>query len=379
MLTAAGAKTLSLLLLIAVGFLFRKKIGTKEQRDGIRTIILGLALPATIFIALLKIEFVPELILVPCLALAFNLVMYGLVNALPVQSLFGLPSSQHKALLLLIPSLAPGLSAFPFIMEYSGDNTLAVAALADLGNKVFVLVVAYMLAMKWYLSRIGAGKGPGQGKLKGLVLSLVNEPVNLVILAAVGMLSLGLDFAAFPSFVQESIDKLGALMAPLVLLFIGLSVNLRWVQVKAIFSFLFFRSAISFLLSGLLLLLLPLQDIATTLLIIVFPQSACSFWPYAHMAMVGQLETSKGSREREPTFDQEFAMNLLACSLPFSVVVILTVYSTGELIATPPALFASALGFLGIAAVPVLISLRGTRRNSEVRDPGIRSELPSRG
>ena len=49
--------TISLLLLILLGYLFRGKFKGKGQRDGLRTIILSLALPATILIALLKINF----------------------------------------------------------------------------------------------------------------------------------------------------------------------------------------------------------------------------------------------------------------------------------------------------------------------------------
>ena len=145
-------KTVSLLLLILIGYLFRKKIGSKESKDGIRTLILSLALPATIFIALLKINFVPALAIVPVLALGFNLVVFTILSKMPVQSLFNLPDNQYRTLILLIPSLAPGLSSFPFILEYSGEASLAVAALADLGNKVFVLVIAYLIAMKWYFA-----------------------------------------------------------------------------------------------------------------------------------------------------------------------------------------------------------------------------------
>src|SRR6188768_1921733 len=139
--------TLSLLLLMLLGYLFRGKIKSREQREGIRTIILSLALPATIFVSLIKINFSPELMIVPLLALVFNVIMYVLVSRLPVQSLFNMPMNQYRSLMLLIPSLAPGLSCFPFILEYSGEGTVAVAALADLGNKIFVLIIAYVIAM----------------------------------------------------------------------------------------------------------------------------------------------------------------------------------------------------------------------------------------
>lgn len=350
-------KTVSLLLLILLGYLFRKKIGSKESKDGIRTLILSLALPATIFIALLKINFVPALAIVPVLALGFNLVVFTLVSKLPVQSLFNLQDNQYRTLILLIPSLAPGLSSFPFILEYSGESSLAVAALADLGNKVFVLVIAYLIAMKWYFAERQYLEGGRSVRLKALWVSLVNEPVNLVILTAIIMLSLGLGYDAFPAFIRESVDKISLMMTPLVLLFIGISIKFSWAQFKAIFSFVFFRSAIAFLISGLILIFFPVSDPATALLIVVFPQSACSFWPYAHMAVVNEME-SKDTQHHSKTFDLDFAMNVLACSMPFSVLMIMLIYSSGNFFAVPTHLFESTAVLFVMAALPVLISVR---------------------
>lgn len=350
-------KTISLLLLIAIGYLFRKKLSSKESKDGIRTLILSLALPATIFIALLKIDFVPGLMIVPLMALGFNLIVFTLLSKLPVQSIFNLPENQYRTLILLIPSLAPGLSSFPFILEYSGESSLAIAALADLGNKVFVLVIAYLIAMKWYFAHRIQVEGGRSLRLKALWVSLVNEPVNLVILTAIVMLSLGLGYDAFPEFVRSSVDKVSVMMTPLVLLFIGISIKFSWQQFKAIFSFVFFRSAIAFLISGLILLFFPVTDLATALLIVVFPQSACSFWPYAHMAAIGEME-SKDKEHHSKTFDLDFAMNVLACSMPFSVLMILLIYSSGNFFAAPAHLLEAVVVLLVMAAVPVLIPAR---------------------
>lgn len=355
-------KTISLLLLIVIGFLFRKKIGSKESRDGIRTMILSLALPATIFIALLKIDFVPGLVVVPLMALGFNLVVFAILSKLSVQSLFNLPNNQYRTLILLIPSLAPGLSSFPFILEYSGESNLAIAALADLGNKIFVLVIAYLIAMKWYFAANTHLQGGRSVRLKALWVSLVNEPVNLVILTAVVMLSLGLGYDAFPEFIRASVDKISLMMTPLVLLFIGISIKFSWQQFKAIFSFIFFRSAIAFLLSALVLVFFPVTDLATALLIVVFPQSACSFWPYAHMAVVNDME-SKQAVGTARTFDLDFAMNVLAVSLPFSVLMILLIYSSGNFFGTPLHLFEAMGVLLALAVVPLMIP---ARKNVEV-------------
>jgi predicted permease len=355
--------TLSLLLLIALGYLLKGKIKSKEHREGIRLIILTLALPATIFIALLKVKFSIELIFVPALAFVFNLFIYFILLKLPLRSFFNLREDQYRTLLLLIPSLAPGLSCFPFILEFSGEATVATAALADLGNKVFVLIIAYVLAMRWYIRQHDDAGTTRKVNLKDVLKSLVNEPVNLVIVAAIAMLSLGLSYDSFPGFIKQSIDKVSLMMTPLVLLFIGMSVKLTWHQVKTIFSFLLLRSSLAFFVSGILLVTLPINDPAMMLLVVVFPQSACSFWPYSHMAAVHALE-NKNANTKGGVFDLDFGMNVLACSMPFSVMLILLIYSSGTFFTKTSTIFGSSVVLLIAAVAPMLLSIRYRARAS---------------
>jgi predicted permease len=353
--------TASLLLLILLGYLFRGKFKTKEQREGLRTIILSFALPATIFIALLKVKFTVGLVFIPLLAIAFNLIMFSIVRKLPVKSIAHIPENQFRTLVLLIPSLAPGLSCFPFILEFGGESGLAMAALADIGNKVFVLIIAYVIAMKWYYNAHREITGEKKVNIKDVLLSLVNEPVNMVIVAAIIMLALGLSYSFFPAFVRDSVDKISLLMTPMILLFIGISIKLTWHQVRTIFSFLFFRSSIAFLISGVLLAIVPITDVATLLLVVVFPQSACSFWPYSHMVVVNSLE-DKAARDKPRVFDLDFAMNVLACSMPFSVILILLIYNTGTFFIGISNVFVIAAICLLLAVAPFLTSMLRVQR-----------------
>jgi hypothetical protein len=373
-MSSAVTKTISLLLLIVIGYLFQKKIKSKDHRDGIKTLILSLALPATIFIALLQIDFRSGLIVIPVLSLGFNIVMHLLVDKLPLRPLFNIPMNQYRTLIMLIPSLAPGLSCFPFIMEYSGQGPLAMAALADVGNKVFVLIISYTIAMKWYYEVNSNAVVNSKGKIKALLVSMLNEPVNIAIIIAIVMLSVGLKYSVFPQAVTLSIDRLSIIMTPLVLLFIGLSMRLTWGQVRTILSFLFFRSGVAFFISAMVLYFYPVTDLATILLIIVFPQSACSFWPYAHMEAVGQMEGKLEGGKKQRTFDQDFAMNVLACSMPFSVVLILTLYASGNFFASTPRVFMCSGIFLSVAVLIVLFSARAISMYKE-RAMDITAEL----
>lgn len=355
-MSSAITKTISLLLLIFIGYFFQSKIKSKDQREGIKILILSLALPATILIALLQINFETDLILIPVMSLAFNLIMHVMIDKLPLQSFFNLQKNQHRTLVMLIPSLAPGLSCFPFIIEYSGQGPLAMAALADVGNKIFVLVISYTIAMKWFYEVNKANTGVAKMRTKDMVLAMLNEPVNIVIVVSIIMLAFGLNYQSFPSAIALSIDRLSVIMTPLILLFIGLSMKLTWAQVKTIFSFLFFRSGVAFALSAAVLYFFPVNDISTMLLIVVFPQSACSFWPYAHMSAVGQIENKLPGDKKVRTFDQDFAMNVLACSMPFSVILIMIIYASGDYFASSTPVLMSSFIFLMVAVAIVVFT-----------------------
>jgi hypothetical protein len=358
-------KTISFLLLILIGVLLKKKLKDKEQLGGIKILILSIALPATIFVALLKIKIDSSLLFLPLLALVFNVIM--LLAARFMLPYFGIrkDSPDSRTIMLLLPSLAPGLSCFPFILEYLGEESLARAALTDVGNKVFVLILLYLLAMQWYYTRRREFQGDAASatvstkhRLKDLMLSLLQEPVNMVIVTALIMLGFGWNLASLPLFLQDSVSRMSILMTPMVLLFIGMAVKFQKAEMALIFKLLSFRAGLAFLLSALLLTFVPAATPAAILLAIVFPQSACSFWPFAHISAVQAMESEDAVKARkdhdEPTFQLDLALNTLALSLPFATVIILSIFSLSDFFLVNWHTAVVGLGFLAAAAIPGL-------------------------
>ncbi|NJB87461.1 hypothetical protein GGR26_003241 [Lewinella marina] len=334
-------KTLAFLLLILAGYLLQRKIVGKQQLVGVKVLILSIVLPATIFVALLKVEVTSAMLVLPVLALVLNFVLYGVCGALLPRLGFPRDTPGWRTMVLLLPSLAPGLSAFPFILEYLGEEPLALAALADVGNKVFVLIILYLVAMNWYYARKDAAveQAPNRlDKLRDLGLALVQEPVNIVILLAAVMLAAGWTLTDLPAFLEGTVARLAALMTPLVLLFIGMAVRFERGEVALILRVLCFRSGLSFLLSAGLVFAAGLSG-PLALLTVIFAQCAVSFWPYAHMSAVEVLR-GEGSH---PVFDLDLGLNVLAFSLPFSTVVILSVLSFGEWFAAPSVMVPAGL------------------------------------
>ncbi|MFK7811098.1 MAG: permease [Maribacter sp.] len=347
-------KTLELALIIGLGLLLQKKVA-KQDLKGLKTLILSIALPATIFVALLKIELKTSLLIFPLLALIFNFLMalaskYLLSSLLPKNE-----NAKKRTLMMLLPSLAPGLSCFPFIIVYLGDEFLALAALADVGNKIFVLILLYMLAMNWYHARaVKDLVATTTSRLKSLFISMLNEPINLVIITALVLLGFGLSLSSFPGFMENTITKMSLIMTPLVLLFIGMAVRIKSKEFSLIFSLLIRRAGITFALTSIIVFLYPTIGASLILLLVVFPQSACSFWPFAHMSAVSAMEEK--DEQSKPTFDIDFGVNLLACSLPFSTILIMGIFSFNEVFVDPWVLFIAAPVMIGISFVPILIN-----------------------
>lgn len=348
-------KTIAFVVLILLGVLLKKKISSKEQVSGIKVIILSVALPATIFIALLKIEISASLLLLPFLALLTNFLMFGGAKIFTKIFVDEKMSAKKRTLLLLMPSFAPGLSCFPFLTEYLGSESLALGALADVGNKVFGLIILYLIAMSWHYKLIKSqAVRKAASKYKDLLLSLIKEPINVVIVIAISMLCVGLGFADLPVFGQDAISKMSLLMTPLVLIFIGIAVKVQKKDVLKIMQVLFWRAGMAFIISAVFLMILPSKLSPLTLLVVVvLPQSSCSFWPFAHMAAVSKLDEQRGVS----TFDLDLAINILAFSLPFSTSIILLILSSGSFFASTSVLLVTASILLFLALLPKIYQI----------------------
>ncbi len=326
-MTDAIVKAISFITFIIIGFLLKKKFTHKDEINGIKKIILLLALPATIFIALLKIHLNVGLLLLPFITIGFNLLLFFITPTL----LLILGITDQKIIntsKLLIPSLAPGLSCFPLILEFLGDPYLAKAAMADLGNKFFVLFVLYLVAIHWYYKNNPAKPEPIRTKLKSLGKVILLEPVNIFILIALLFVCSGMSMASLPLFIQDVLNRLSDLMTPLVLLFIGLAVTIQKKPFMEIFSLLMLRYGLTLLIIGCVMMVVNIPLEKDVLFIMSFALSACSFWPFAHISSISSKELDIPADKK--TFDVDFALSILALSLPLSAILILGILMAGN-------------------------------------------------
>ncbi len=359
----AVLKTLTLILLIGTGLILKGKFPGKEKTDGIKEMILSVALPSTIFIALMKIDLDIKLIFIPLVTIIFNFVLY-FTTPLALTSLgIAKDSANGRTLLLLIPSLAPGLSSFPFIAEFLGEESLALSAMADVGNKFFVLIFLYIVAMNMFLRTSGEQVTNTGEKIKSLLINLVQEPINIILFAALLLLGFGWNYNTLPPVVQSIFDKTSALMTPLVLIFIGLAVKFKEGNKRVVISLMLFRAGVSLLFSAALISLVGFTNTNHVLLAVVLPLSSVSFWPFAHISLFNSKE-EMGQKEKR-TFNMELAVMVLAISLPFSTTLILTILSAGTYFVDISRILWLGLGLTAAGIVPLMatrIYFRGLDR-----------------
>jgi malate permease and related proteins len=349
-------KTITLILLIGLGLFLKTKFNKKEMVGGIKELVLTVALPSTIFIALMKIPLDSTLVLVPFLTILFNFLVYYAIP--PVLGFFTIDknSPTGRTIKMLMPSLAPGLSCFPFIVEFLGQKSLAMAAMADVGNKVFVLIFLYIVALNMFLKQNKNEHSNLGTKIKSLLLSLVKEPINSIMLVAITLLCFGVSYASLPTLVTDIFDKTSAMMTPLILIFIGLAVQLKEKKKRVIIGLLIFRAGISIVFSSIIISVLGIGDPTYMLLALVIPLSSASFWPFAHISAFNLKEDVLEIPKEKRTFNIEFAVLILAFSLPFSSILILGILSTGTFFANTSIMFILGFGLIGLSVLPVLMN-----------------------
>jgi malate permease and related proteins len=361
-------KTLTLLFLIGIGLALRSKLKNKTEINGVKEIILSIALPATVFIALMGIKISLSLLIYPLLILAFNFfIFYTTPIILPF---FGVQkdSPAGRTLVMLLPSLAPGLSSFPFINEFLGDESLALAAMGDVGNKFFALNFLYFLAMNMYLKNNKVNEVQETGQMKKLLLSLVKEPINIIMLLAIIFLSLGLNMKTMPSLANEVFNKASSLMTPLVLIYIGLAVQFKEGKIKLVSSILFFRAGITLLFSLAVIKIFNISEPKLVLLAVVLPLSSCSFWPFAHISGINLKEDEKNHSKEKRTFDLNLAILILAFSLPFSTILVMGILSSGQFFAQTYTILIAGLTFIALGVAPHVIKKFKTNLSSSIPD-----------
>lgn len=348
---SVAQKAIALMLLIVTGYLFRRKFQDPAATGAIRFFILNVALPATIFLSVIEIDTQLNLIRLPSFALGVNLFLMLVGVLLALTLLRQAEKSKTRALILLFPSLAPGLTVFPFVEQFLGRSGLAWAALADMGNKLFVLIGLYTLAIYWFQqSAVTHSQTKVKAQWGGIGRFLLTEPVNLAIVAGVILAAFQLG-NSLPLALTDTIQKFSVCATPLILFYVGISLNLKSFQFGTILLILLAKASAGFLISAAALIVLQPQSTEEVTLFIALPQASFSLWPLLHATKINSQKSFASVDSQASFFDTEFATALLAMSFPFSIFVLLVIFSSGTFFTSATHLGIAGGGFLLLFAL----------------------------
>lgn len=364
-------KAIALILLIVAGYLLKRKFQDSTSTGAIRNFILNVALPATIFLSTIEIDTQLDLILLPSFALAVNLFLMaiGLLLAYLLMQKQGEPA-KTRALILLFPSLAPGLTVYPFIEQFLGRQGLAWVALADMGNKVFVLIGLYALAIYWFhQSSRHASEETVSGQWGSIGRFLLTEPVNIAIVVGFVLASFKVNAASLPIAVVDVVQKLAVCATPMILFYVGITLNFKSFQFGTIFTALLAKAGAGFLFSAAAIVLLKPTTSEAISLFVALPQASFSLWPLLHATRINQQKSDaeRGTKKSADFFDIEFATALLAMSFPFSILVLLVVFSSGTYFNAPDHLLIAGSLLLGVFGVLLIAQTLPVRLQNPVQ------------
>lgn len=351
-------KAIALILLIVTGYLLKQKFQDPISTGAIRNFILNVALPATIFLSTIEIDTQLDLILLPSFALAVNLFLMAIGFLITHLLMQNETQEKKRALILLFPSLAPGLTVYPFIEQFLGRQGLAWVALADMGNKTFVLVGLYALAIYWFYQLSNQKSGSKVNAQWGNIGKfLLTEPVNIAIVLGFILATFKINSASLPLALTDTIQKLAVCATPLILFYVGITLNFKSFQFGKLLTILLAKAGCGFLFSGVAIVLLRPTSPEAISLFVSLPQASFSLWPLLHATRINNQKPSISSEQGSSKalfFDTEFATAMLATSFPFSILILLLIFSSGRYFYTPHHLLATGSFLLGVFGLLII-------------------------
>jgi len=334
--------------LIAFGILLRSLIKSDYYKKPLKLYILNIALPITIFVSIISIEIDLKYLLYPILALLFNLLLY-FISPIIIRLSHITDLKKQRTLLMLLPSFAPGLSCFPIINEFLGYSALAQASIVDVGNKIFVLIVLFFISIRLYNKTQNIANSQKKESYGFVFKSLFYEPINIIMIVALIFLATSNTIEDIPTLILSFFLKIKDSLAPAVFIFIGVSILFTKNEFIKILPLLLIRAGFCLIVVTSIIYLFGIGFTDSSILFLILSLSSVSFWPYAHMTFIDNLE--KNMQSKRKTFDLSFGLNLLAYSLPFSTIMILLLFISEKVLYNPLALYTISivlltLGFL---------------------------------
>ncbi len=231
----AFSKVLPILLLFALGlFLQRRKFFKPDALDGLKKIVLNLALPSALFLAFSRVNFELRYLLIA--AMIFAACWAVLLIGRAAQPATRLKSPYFPALLT---GFEAGMLGYALYNSVYGADNLYKFGVIDLGQVVFV----FFVLVNW-LRRRESQAQPLGAMVRGF---LTTPPITAILLGiaanALGVTAL-LTGGSIGQSVLRTLELLAALTSPLIALLIGYEMRLEFGRLGAPLRTVLIRLAI---------------------------------------------------------------------------------------------------------------------------------------
>jgi len=260
------------LFILLIGFVLRRVgIAGKNSADALIKVAFNVLVPATIFYSLLDLKLTENLLILPAAGLIMALLCFGI--AFLARNLVSKEKKTQGAFIIGSGMTNQAMFSYPFFLSYLGVAGLSYAAFYDFGQAALGFTLAYAIAAYY-----------GSGKIK---IGRVIEKVLLFPFMWAFALGLIVNYFNLVSTVEPVFPLLIALNQanmPVIMLALGLFIEPRIRNLKAMTGLLSIKFVAMPLLALIFVTLLNIRGLERTTIIIA------SAMPPAMMSMYYSVE-----------------------------------------------------------------------------------------
>ena len=214
---------LKIIVFLVIGWGFRYAgILKREDIEGLKKIILNIAIPAVLFLSFSRLDFSPGFIPVILVVLMINLILFWLGVLL-----YKLTGSRHRILPLLLSTMNFALIGIPLYEAVFGVENLHHYTMLGIGNEIYGWFIFFFM-FRWFLTK---GKSRG-GINKGFIKSPIVWGIILGCLFSILGLNPGASENALVLGICETLSAAAGVTTPLILIFIGFNISIKLSHLK---------------------------------------------------------------------------------------------------------------------------------------------------
>lgn len=263
-----------------VGFLLRTfGVASGEQAAFLFRLVFYVTLPALVFGAISDAELTRRTMLLPIAGTTVNLVC----AAAAIFYVRATKTDNRKAgAVVLGAGIMNTAFVFPFVLSVLGRPALAEAVLFDLGNAVFVGIIAYPVSL--YFGDAGV-----QSAASYLIKTL-RAPIFIAVAAAliVNLLQLSV-----PAAVTGILSPLGATTIPLILIAVGISFSTAGLFGRLTIATISLRMLLGFVVGLCIVWILGFEGVTATIIVVL--AAAPIGFNSVSLASIGKLDTDQAA------------------------------------------------------------------------------------